>query len=192
MRRSVLFVLALLLLTLGRVGNSNTGEQTGPVVDLDPDDPSILERPFTADEIRDEWIPGLILMLRRTGSEGVGVERWTVLKADDEGVDIESVDTDDNGNATGEPKVNHSTWFELRDHATFAADRSTREWVSRSTTLGVFDGWLYRVSDPDADTMTEFFFVPTLPGAPVQMRIFKKGTVIFELEQIIRMRPTAR
>jgi hypothetical protein len=78
---------------------------------------------------------------------------------------------------------------ELRDHASFPAAHSTREWVSRSTVLGDFEGWLYRVAEPGAAVVNEFFFVPTLPGAPVQMRILEGDATVFELEQTARLRP---
>jgi hypothetical protein len=157
--------------------------------ELDPDDPTILVRPFTTEQIRDEWVPGLRLLMRRTTPEGTRVERWTVIGADDEGVDIEYATISDDGTVDGEPPVERSTWIELRDHATFPAAQSTREWVARTTQLGDFEGWLYRVADASADTVQEFFFVPELPGAPVQMRILKGDTTIFELEQAARLRP---
>lgn len=158
-------------------------------VALDPDDPTILARPFTAEQIRDEWVPGLRLLMRRTTPEGTGVERWTVIDADDEGADIEYATIADDGTVAGEPPVERSTWIELRDHATFPAAQSTREWVSRTTELGEYEGWLYRVADDSAGTVQEFFFVPELPGAPVQMRIVENGTTTFDLEQTARLRP---
>ena len=44
-------------------------------------------------------------------------------------------------------------------------------------------------SMPDAATVQEFFFVPSLPGAPVQMQIFEGEAMVFELEQTARLRP---
>jgi hypothetical protein len=159
------------------------------VVDLDPDDPSILMRPFSAEEIRDEWVPGFRLLMRRTFPEETRIERWTVVSADDEGVEIEYATISDDGSVEGEPSVARSGWVELRDHASFPAAHSTREWVSRSTVLGDFEGWLYRVAEPGAAVVNEFFFVPTLPGAPVQMRILEGDATVFELEQTARLRP---
>jgi hypothetical protein len=158
-------------------------------VDLDPEDSTILMRPFTAEEIRDEWVPGLRLLMRHSFPEETRIERWTVVAADDEGVEIEKATIADDGSVVGEPSVVRSTWVELRDHASFPAAHSTREWVSRSTMLGDFEGWLYRVANPDAAVVNEFFFVPSMPGAPVQVRALEGEETVFELEQTARLRP---
>ena len=189
MRRPAPFVLVLILLALGCGGGASPVEQMEPIVDLDPDDPTILMRPFSAEDIREEWVPGFRLLMRRTSPEGTRVERWTVISADDEGVEIEYATIAEDGSVEGDPSVVRSTWVELRDHASFPAAHSTREWVSRSAMLGEFEGWLYRVTEPGAATVQEFFFVPSLPGAPVQMRILEGETVVFELEQTARLRP---
>ncbi len=111
------------------------------------------------------------------------------MAADDEGVDIESVNLADDLTAEGEASVNHSSWIELRDHASFPAASSTREWVTRSTQLGELDGWLYREVDEENGSTKELFFAASLPGAPVQMKVFQGDTVVFELEQTARLRP---
>ncbi len=184
--KSILLVLCLAV-------GCGTGEvpktQPAAPVDLDPADPTILARPFTAEEIRDEWIPGLRILMRRTTPEGTQLERWTVMAADNEGAEIEYALIADDASVDGEPQVNRSTWVELRDHASFSAARSSRDWVGRSTPLGDFEGWLYRVEEPEAATVQEYFFVPDLPGAPVQMRILEGETTVFELEQTARLRP---
>lgn len=187
MRRAAPVVLIMLLFLPG-CGNGR-GEQPSAVVDLDSDDPSILIRPFSADQIRDEWVPGFRLHMRRTSPEGTRIERWTVLSADSEGAEIEYATIADNGSVEGEPSIARSGWVELRDHASFPASHSTREWLSRETALGNFEGWLYRVAEPESDVVNEFFFVPELPGAPVQMRILEGESTVFELEQTARLRP---
>jgi hypothetical protein len=191
MRRAAPAVLIVLLLLPGCGNGNGRDEQPRAVVDLDPHDSSILTRPFSADEIRDEWVPGFRLLMRRTSPEGTRIERWTVLSADDEGVEIEYATIADDGSVEGEPSIARSGWAELRDHASFPASHSTREWVSRETALGNFEGWLYRVADPEAAVVNEFFFAPELPGAPVQMRILEGDTTVFELEQTARLRPDA-
>jgi len=189
MRRPAPFVLVLILLALGCGGGESPVEQMEPIVDLDPDDPTILMRPFSAEEIRDEWVPGFRLLMRRSYPERTRVERWTVVSADDEGVEIEYATILDDGSVEGEPTIARSGWVELRDHASFPAAHSTREWVSRETALGDFEGWLYRVAEPGAAVVNEYFFVPTLPGAPVQLRTLEGDATVFELEQTARLRP---
>ncbi|MCP4664284.1 MAG: hypothetical protein GY856_53550 [bacterium] len=156
---------------------------------LDPEDPTLLRRPFTAEEIRAEWIQGLTLKIRRSSPGGEIVERWTVVAADAEGVDIEYATLDADGDVVSEPAVRRSGWLELRDHASFKADRSTREETTRGTSLGELQGWLYTVRDEETGTVTEFFFAKSLPGAPVEMRILKDGEPFMELVQLERYRP---
>lgn len=174
------------------VGDAAEPEAAGGpaiAIELDPDDPTLLMRPFTADQIRDEWVPGLRLLMRRTTPEGSRIERWTVVTADEVGADIEYAVIADDGSIVDQPSLEFSTWIELRDHASFPAADATREWVFRSTQLGEFEGWLYRVAEDSAATFQEFFFVPELPGAPVLMRIVEGDTAVFELEQTARLRP---
>jgi len=199
-RTGISIAVLFTVLTLGCGGGTPADDDRGasgsasplPAPDgaeLDPDDPTILVRPFTAEQIRDEWVPGLRLLMRRTDPEDVRIERWTVIAADEEGVDIEYATIADDGSVAGEPTMARSTWVELRDHASFPADHTTREWVARTTQLGDFEGWLYRVTGDGAGTVQEFFFVPEIPGAPVEMRILEGDTTVFELEQTARLRP---
>ena len=183
-------VVLIVLLFLTGCGNGNGRvEQAETIVEFDPHDASILERPFSAAEIRDEWVPGFRLLMRRSFPERTRTERWTVVSADHEGVEIEYATIADDGTVEGEPSISRSTWTELRDHAAFPVEHSSREWVSRETALGDFEGWLYRVAEPGAAVVNEFFFVPELPGAPVQMRALEGDTIVFELEQTARLRP---
>jgi hypothetical protein len=189
MRRAASSLLIALWLAVGCGGGEVPSSQPGTSADLDPEDPTILKRPFTAEEIRAEWVPGFRLLMRRSYPEQTRIERWTVVAADEEGVEIEYATIADDGSVEGEPTVSRSAWTELRDHAAFPAAHSTLEQVSCSTALGDFEGWLYRVTDPEAATVNEFFFVPSLPGAPVQMRILEGEETVFELEQTARLRP---
>ncbi len=152
--------------------------------------PEFLEAPFTAEEIRDEWIPGFTLEMQMSSPQGDELQRWTVVGADAEGVDIEYAALDPVGNVVGAPKVRHAGWTELRDHASFPASRATRQEVTRSTPLGELDGWLYTVrGEGDPEQVTEFFFARSLPGAPVEMTVTKGGEVVSGLAQIRRQRP---
>lgn len=152
---------------------------------LDADDPTILRRPFTAEEIRDEWVEGFTLKISQRTAGAEQLQRWRVVAADAEGVDIEYATLDPMGNVVDQPAVNRATWIELRDHASFKADRATRE----DTTSGELEGWLYRVRDDDAGTVTEYFFARPLPGAPVWMRVTKDGQPVMEMRQLERHRP---
>jgi len=148
--------------------------------------PPILERPFTADQIREAWGAGLVLDLRHSDSDGVVFERWTVVATDLEGAEIEYRTIDEDGASIGEPRRARSGWDELRDHASFPADLSRREETTLQTPLGPLEGWLYSVQDPQAGTQTEFFFAHQFPGAPVQMRVTRGGELIAEMVQFSR------
>ena len=159
------------------------------VAEVDPDDPSILMRPFTAEEIRDEMIVGLRLMIRRSTPEGVTVELWNVVDADNDGVAIEYSVLDDDQEVIGETQTQRSTWTELRDHASFPVATSTRKWISLDTDLGTHEGWSYSVRDEAPGVVNEFFFSSRLPGAPVVMRVLQDGNEVFKMEQFVRLRP---
>ena len=148
-----------------------------------------LPTPFTADQIRDEWTPGLQLTMRRWTPDGDTFERWRVVAADQDGVDIEFATVDGDGSEVDEPVVRHSTWAELRDHASYPESKATRTREGRVTTLGDLEGWLYTVDDPDQGSVSEFFFADSLPGAPIQMTVRQGDRVVLELEQIARQRP---
>lgn len=158
------------------------------MTERDPEDPSILRRPFSADEIRRAWVPGLVLELQRKTSEGERLERWTVMASDADGTYIEYATFDAEGAVTGEPRLERTAWVELRDHASFKADRSRREKTTRETALGTLDGWLYTVEDPESGTLSEFFFARSYPGAPVQVRVTRGEELIMELIQLARHR----
>lgn len=151
--------------------------------------PALLDRPFTADQIRDEWTEGFQLRIRRWTPKAEIFEVWTVIDADADGVDIESKAMDEAGAPVGEARVQTSTWVQLRDHASFPVDRATRESVSRETPLGELQGWLYTVSDPSTGAVTELFFAETLPGAPVFVHVLSGGEIVEIFEQVERIRP---
>ena len=126
MGRHASIVLALTLVALGCGGGGSLDEQVEAVVDLDPNDPTILMRPFSAEEIRDEWVPGFRLLMRRSFPEQTLIERWTVVSADDEGVEIEHATiADDTGLEVdalgGRPGV-HTARF-AGPEATYAENR---------------------------------------------------------------------
>lgn len=156
---------------------------------MDDTSPNFLTTPFTAEEIREEWIQGFSITLRRQSNGEENLQRWTVVAADQETVTIEFAVVDDSGAVIGEPRRNQSTWEELRDHARFPAPLARREQTQRTTTLGEFEGWLYTVENPEEGTLSEFFFAHSKPGAPLWMRTLNGDVTVAELEQIARHRP---
>ena len=84
------------------------------------------------------------------------------------------------------PQRAPSAWTDLRNHALFAAAEARRERTSRETAFGLLEGWLYEVHDPQAETMTRFFFADDLPGAPVWMETTSGESVMLTVNQIAR------
>jgi hypothetical protein len=155
---------------------------------VDPADPTRLQTPYTAGEIRDGWVEGLEIVMRRWTPDGAVRERWTVVAADEAGCETRIVTLDPAGEPAGEPTSGRSTWDELRRHASFPVDRAQRRWVDLETPLGELEGWFYTVEDPDAGTVTEFFFADGYPGAPVWMQVRAGDDVLMALEQVERRR----
>jgi len=153
------------------------------------DDAAILPHPFTAEQIRDEWVEGLTLVMRRETPAGVTRERWTVVAADERAATIEYTPLDERGQPAGAAETRVSSWDELRDHASFAAETTRRSEVRRETALGTFDGWLYVVSGPIEGTLSEYFFARDLPGAPLEVKVTKAGQTTMEMKQILRSKP---
>jgi hypothetical protein len=150
---------------------------------------SHVPRPFTAEQIRGEWVEGLTLVLQRVTPGAETRERWIVVSADAEGAEIEFTPLDAQDRVTGPSRRRRSTWVELRDHATFPAATTTREEVTRATPPGTFEGWLFIVSDAAQGTVTEYFFARDLPGAPLELKTTRNGETLVEMKQISRSRP---
>jgi len=188
MRRLTIVVLvgAFLATGCGGVDKAVNEEPTALAVAEPKPTPAILERPFTEEQIRDAFVVGLQISVRRVMEGAEVFERWTVVDADEEGVSIEYVLVDEAGDVYGEPRVQTSSWVEFRDHATFPAERSRREETTRDTRLGTLEGWQYTVEDPQNEDFTEFFFAASLPGPPVIFRVVVGGEAVIELDQLAR------
>jgi hypothetical protein len=196
-----LVLVAALVMTAcgGRPGGEDlptavdTGEAAPTSVAAEPSEGAdALEAPFTAEQIRDEWTEGFTVTIVRSAGGETRRERWTVVAADGNGADIEYAAVDDGGAVLGEPVTARSTWNELRDHALFPETAATREWTTRDTALGRMEGWLYRVTEEENETVDELFFAASLPGAPVQMTTYEGGEPVSSLEQVKRSSPAVQ
>ena len=186
----LLIVILLLMPLLGCAAEPAVEEEAPPTAAAESEALAAdsLTPPFTADQIRDEWAPGLTIVFHFNFPDRQEWQRWTVVEADSEGAVIEYLPLDSQGKPTGEPQRAPSGWGELRDHALFPAADARRERVSRKTALGELEGWLYRVRDPLTEVASEFFFADELPGAPVWMESRSGETAMLTLNQIARQR----
>ena len=149
----------------------------------------MLPRPFSAEAIRQAWGEGLVVVLRNVTPEGVQLQRWTVVSADPEWVEIEFAMTDEAGVVQGEPTVQRSTWDDLAAHGDFPAATTRREKAVRATPLGELEGWLYTQDDATAESVSESFFAHDHAGAPVLMKVTQSGVVTLEMAMIGWSRP---
>jgi len=194
-------VLAVLLAVAALGCGPNDQQQAGPAATRPAEEaggampaPAQMEmvpEPFSAEQIRDEWVEGLEVVMRRRTPSDEAYERWRVVAADADGAEIEIVPVDADGEPVGDPQTRRSAWTELRDHARYPAAVAERERATRSTPLGELEGWMYTLRDSKAGTTSELFFADTLPGAPVEMTVRSGEDVLFELEQIKHERPAA-
>lgn len=153
----------------------------GPTVTPIP----MLQAPFTPDQIREEWVAGLHLRLRRMTPDGQGEERWRVVEADADGCSIEFATFDDGGELTSKV-VRRSSWRQLRDHSVWPRAIAKRERGSHESRFGALEGWWYEVFNDASETTTRLFFADDMPGAPVWLQQTRDGEPVMELEQIER------
>ena len=86
----------------------------------------MLATPFSTEQIRDVWQPGLEIVMRQTTPDGTTWQRWRVVEADAEGCRIEYTPVDEAGEALDAPTRQPQTWTELRDHASYPAREARR------------------------------------------------------------------
>lgn len=150
--------------------------------------PELLPRPFTAEQICAELTPGLVVTWRITTPDGVDRQRWTVVDGDGERVTIEHSALDEAGAPTGQALRKSTSCADLRDHASYPAERAVRDRLQGvETPLGALDGWLYRVREEDG-TVTGSFFADAYPGAPIFARAFVGEDMVREMVQVARER----
>lgn len=153
---------------------------------LDPDDPTLLVRPFSADQIAGAMPVGSVIDLEQATPMGRGKLRWTVVEADAEGCVIEFTALDADGTPIGLPERRRQGWIELRDHASFPAATSTVEDDRRLTPLGLIEGRLYTTTDEAKGVTSRMFFSPMYPGPPLWVELTRGGALISTTQQTAR------
>ncbi|MFG0318537.1 MAG: hypothetical protein ACF8XB_14780 [Planctomycetota bacterium JB042] len=153
---------------------------------LDPDDPTLLARPFTAAQIAAAMPAGRVIELEQSQPMGKGRLRWTVVEADDDGCVIEYAPLDADGAPVGEARRVRHGWTELRDHASFPVETSTVEDDRRLTPLGLVDGRTYTTTDAESGTVTRMFFSPMFPGPPLWFETTRGRQLVQTMQQTAR------
>jgi hypothetical protein len=141
--------------------------------------------PFTAEQIRDACLPGteMVQAIERAGdAPALRVTRF--VSGDDRSTVIETQMLTLSGKPLAAPERGTSTWTELRDHAAFPPDRTTREEAACTVGAGRFDCWLYTVEGEEdgVPTTSRFYFARARPGPPVLYLVEKQGEVVYRME----------
>jgi len=139
--------------------------------------PGLLPTPFTADEIRTRCPNGRVIRMRieREG-ELVGWRTNRFAGGDGEGATLESRRFDAGGNPIGELEADRVTWAEIQAHASFEAERTTREPETIETPMGLLDCLHYRRAEDDGST-SDFWFARAMPGMPIRYRNVLDGRI---------------
>jgi hypothetical protein len=140
--------------------------------------------PYSADEIRDAWVEGFAIVTRTRTPDGVSTSRTEVIEWTTEGAVIIDQQLDTTGAPKGEGTSISVSWEELRAHAVFSKETTSRLRQTRATPLGELNGWAY--STVDGEDFTEFFFADGLPGPPAVYSQAVGGEIVFLAEQLER------
>lgn len=140
--------------------------------------------PFTADQIRDEWVEGFWLITETEMPEGTRRSRTEVVEWSRSGAVLVERTVDQQGEAGEASAPIEVKWEQLRDHALFPKATTRRTRAARTTAFGELEGWLF--SRTEGDRVTELFFADSLPGPPVQFWTTVGGVEVMRAEQIAR------
>ena len=121
--------------------------------------------PYTAEEIRDEWVQGFWLDTRVETLEGVRTDRLEVLEWSSDGAILRESPRDAGNEVPDENTSMSVTWEQLRSHALFDKATTERRRETQLTPLGTLEGWLF--TRRTSEGIEEYFFADDLPGPPV-------------------------
>ncbi len=148
-------------------------------------DSAVAPIPFTAAQIREGCAPGTVLV-QRIDMQGLPsmLQTTRFLKGDAERVTFESMTVTEDGTPAGERVEAETTWTELRDHARFPAELTTRSETTCEVVAGTYDCWLYTVDHSTAEKrqIDRLYFARELPGPPILFETEHDGTVVMRLE----------
>jgi hypothetical protein len=82
---------------------------------------------------------------------------------------------------------------QLRDHAAFPAERTTRTEASCRVQAGSYECWEYVVEQGEGEDgrpiVSRFWFAHSKPGPPVLMETLHGGTRVLRMELVEERRP---
>lgn len=124
--------------------------------------------PYTASQLRAAHPTGTRLRWRMTASGARGLDQVTeFVGADEFGVGMVQWAERD-GEVQGAKAESRATWEELRDHAKFDAEMTTREAATVTVPAGTYPCWLYSVREVARPGVVQrYYFARGHAGPPV-------------------------
>jgi hypothetical protein len=139
--------------------------------------PGDLPTPFTAAEIRSNWIPGRSVrsLVVRPGVEPF-VRVTLAVSAEEDGGESDNWTETPDGRRLTETDRAYSSWLELQGHASMPAAITTIEEETIEISAGRFE--CLRYTRVDGDSVDTFWFAKSRPGAPVRFEKRLAGELV--------------
>jgi hypothetical protein len=146
--------------------------------------------PVTLEQFRAAFPVGTkIRLLIAAKGKPTEEQRWTWVKADNDGCVIATTVHDEKGTLIRDEGTNASKWTELLSHGSFPAAKTERSDSSIEVPAGRFETWLFTVRDQAKDgtpLVKRYHFAKTMPGPPVLFTIEGAGVEIFRMTMLER------
>ena len=149
-----------------------------------PELPQLAPTPFTAAQIRDTNPRGtrLVFRVEQAGQPPL-IRTMDFVAGNERRTSIEQSSTTLDGLPVGEMEQGEATWEELRAHAAFPDDLTTRTDATCTVAAGTFDCWRYEVKpDREGDGVSFFYFARNRPGPPVLYEVYRDEERMFRME----------
>lgn len=168
-----------------------------PVASPKPDQakPDCIESPFTATQLREMCVDGLVLQVcAEEVGKAPGLMTTTFSGGTEKDVLISHLAQRD-GEDPAKPREGRSEWEALRQHAVFPASRTTLSWVLTKGPVGEHGCWVYRQTLPQRalpdgsqspKTVMVFYMAEDLPGPPLRWEVRVDGALNTKYTQVAR------
>lgn len=141
--------------------------------------------PYSAEQLRAAHPDGteLCWQMTQNGERGPD-QRMRFGDGDEDGVTVRQW-SERAGEVIGAPAEQRSTWAELRDHARFDAEMTTREAATVTVAAGTFACWLYSVREvARPGVVQQYYFAHARPGPPVLYVLTSDGEEQYRMELV--------
>ena len=159
-------------------------ETSAPAMQVEPWPTSGMgPTPYTAEQIRDAHPSGTVLRFRMsTPAAGEMLQTMRFVGSDADGTTVRQRQEQD-GKQLGAETEQRVGWEDLRKHALFDAEMTTREAATVTVAAGTFDCWLYTVRQVAQPGVVQYlYFAHEKPGPPVLMVAKADGKDVMRME----------